>query len=141
MTLTDKFKALTGGGATTVRVVIADDEIAVRRALRRIFERDQRFELVGEAADGREALEKVTSAAPDVVVLDLAMGDNDGIRAIPAIRAAAPDTKIVVLSSMVRFNEAGDDAVRLGAHQVLDKFTPPRTLMKTILRVARTEPE
>ncbi len=136
MTLTDKLKALTGS-TTTVRVLIADDEVAVRRALRRIFERHARFELVGEAADGKEALEKIASTAPDVIVLDLAMGDNDGIKAIPAIRAAAPDIKIVVLSSMVRFHDSGTHAADLGAHRILDKFTPPRRLLKAILDVAK----
>ena len=122
---------------TAIRVLVADDEDLVRRSLQRLFERDKRFEWVGEAADGKEAVEKVIAQTPDVILLDLAMGGNDGLDAIKEIRAAAPDTKIVVLSSMVRYAETGEKALGLGAHKVLDKFTPPRQLAKAILEVTK----
>ena len=122
---------------TAIRVVVADDQDLVRRSLQRIFERDSRFEWVGGAADGKEAVAMVTAEAPDVVVLDLAMGGNDGLDAITGIRAAAPATKIVVLSGMVDFHGTAGKAMELGASRVLDKFTPPKRLTKAILEVTK----
>ena len=125
------------GRSQAISVLIADDESAVRRSLRKIFERDSRFEVVAEASNGAEAHRLVVARRPDVVVLDLAMGESDGLHAIGRISADAPATKIVVLSSMVQHSEAGPRARELGAHRVLDKFTPPARLLKEIVAASK----
>lgn len=82
-----------------IRVVLADDVPDIRVLLRLAIERDGRFEIVGEAADGREAIEVTREMSPDLVVLDLAMPNMDGLQAIPDLRPhIGPDGRIVVLS-------------------------------------------
>jgi diguanylate cyclase (GGDEF)-like protein len=105
---------------TRTRVVIADDTADVRALLRYTLELDGRFEVVGQAADGLEAIAMVTTEKPDAVVLDLAMPVMDGLQAIAGILEASPATKIVVLSGF----EAGHmatDALARGAHVYLEK--------------------
>ena len=126
-----------GRGTTEpIRLLIADDEAQVRRVLRRTFENDDRFMIVGEAHDGADAVDQVASAKPDVLILDLAMPNTNGMEAIPKVRQASPDTKIVVFSNWAGFAEMGAKANAEGAALVIDKFTPPRKLVKAVLRVA-----
>ena len=81
-----------------IRVVIVDDTADLRLLLRIHLERDGRFEVVGEAADGQEGIEVIAATEPDAVVLDLAMPRMDGLTALPLIREAHGDVVIVVLS-------------------------------------------
>lgn len=120
-----------GRGDFPIRTLIVDDDPQVRRVLRRILEGDKRFEVAGEAADGREAVAQVAAQNPDAVILDLAMPDHDGLETIPEILQSSPGCKIVVLSSMV-FGELPQKAVEAGAHAVLSKNTPPRKLLKAL---------
>ena len=118
-----------------IRVVIADDQAEVRRALKTILERDGRFEVVSEASEGAQAIEAVKAAQPHALILDLAMPNVDGLRAIPVIRSASPDTKIVVLSSMVDFQDAGTLAETQGADAVFDKHVAPDELKTAIVEL------
>ncbi len=81
-----------------VRIVIADDHTVMRSGLRLLLEREQDFVVVGEAADGRAATEIVEQHSPDVVVLDIAMPNLNGIEAAARIATARPKTAIVILS-------------------------------------------
>jgi YesN/AraC family two-component response regulator len=81
-----------------IRVVIADDVEALRVLLRTQLELDDAFEVVGEAANGRAAIEVVEKTQPDCILLDLAMPVMDGLQAIPEIRRVDPAVTIVVLS-------------------------------------------
>jgi DNA-binding NarL/FixJ family response regulator len=81
-----------------IRVLLADDTAEIRRLLRVNLELDGRFDIVGEAADGTEAVTLARSLRPDVVVLDLAMPVMDGLQAAPAIRRSSPGSRILVLS-------------------------------------------
>src|SRR4051812_43836917 len=85
-------------GEGRVRVVLVDDSANIRVLVRTHLELDGRFAVVGEAADGRAAVQLARDLRPDAVVLDLAMPVMDGLHALPLIRDAAPPTKIVVLS-------------------------------------------
>src|SRR4029453_15360496 len=83
----------------TLRVVLVDDHELMREGLRSILEREDDVEVVGEAASGRAGLELGQTLAPDVVVMDVAMQDQNGIEATRQIRAACPAVKVLALSS------------------------------------------
>ena len=102
------------------RVVIADDTADVRSLLRYTLELDGRFDVVAQAADGREAVEAVDAEKPDAIVLDLAMPRYDGLQAIGDILASSPGTKIVVLSGFDAQHMAAE-ALKRGAHVYLEK--------------------
>jgi DNA-binding NarL/FixJ family response regulator len=112
-----------------IRVLLADDLRQIRALMRRSLERDGRFEVVGEAVNGHEAIEMATTLRPDAIVLDLGMPGMDGMTAIPEILAATPATKIVVLSGFV---EMAPDVLRAGAHGFFEKTAPPQELAATI---------
>jgi two-component system response regulator NreC len=80
------------------RVVICDDHAVVRAGLRLILEMQPGLALVGEATNGKEALALATEAQPDIVILDLSLPDLSGLAAIPALREAVPDVKVLVLT-------------------------------------------
>src|SRR5579864_587493 len=81
-----------------IRIVLADDHIVMRNGLRLLLERQPDFEVVGEAADGRQTVEICDGLKPDVVVLDIAMPNLNGIEAARQISAKLPHTAIVILS-------------------------------------------
>src|SRR5919107_6268601 len=80
------------------RVLLVDDESLVRRILKQILSAYQDLELVGEAANGEEAIAAVERLQPDVVVMDIRMPASDGIAAVRAIREKYPRVKIIGLS-------------------------------------------
>src|SRR6202166_2868699 len=83
---------------STVRILLADDHTVMRAGLRLLLERQQNFEVVGEAADGREAVEIAGAQKPAVVVMDIAMPHLNGVEAARQILGRHPDTAIVMLS-------------------------------------------
>nr|WP_255378059.1 response regulator transcription factor [Quadrisphaera sp. DSM 44207] len=106
-----------------VRVLIADDHHLWRRGLEMVLGTEDDMEVVGEASDGLEAVTKAAALLPDVVLLDVRMPRRSGIEACREIKAAAPATKIVLLTSS---DEESDlfDAVRAGANGYLLKDIP-----------------
>jgi len=106
-----------------LRVFLCDDVPEFRALMRAVLEEACDCEVVGEAGDGRAAIEGVAETQPDVVLLDLDMPGADGLSAIPAMRAAVPDARIVVLSSFAaeRMERRVLDA---GADAYLEKRTP-----------------
>ena len=81
-----------------IRILLADDHNIMRRGLRLLLERQAGFEVVAEAADGREAAERAEATRPDIVVLDIAMPNMGGIEAAQRIKAILPQAAIVILS-------------------------------------------
>src|SRR6266568_7881908 len=81
-----------------IRVLVADDLEEYRVLLRKMLEMDGRFVIVAEASDGRVAVELAEKEKPDVVLLDIAMPDMDGLEAIPCMRHVERQTRVVVLS-------------------------------------------
>lgn len=81
-----------------IRILLADDHTVVRRGLRLLLERQPEFGVVAEASDGKQAVEAVEQSKPDVVVLDIAMPNLNGIEAAQRILSVSPNTSIVVLS-------------------------------------------
>jgi diguanylate cyclase (GGDEF)-like protein/PAS domain S-box-containing protein len=120
--------------ARPVRVVIADDSPVVRRLLRRVLTTDASTEIVGEAADGNEAVTACRDTQPDVVLLDLEMPGLSGLSAMPLLAEAAPGTRIVVLS--VDAERRRSEAIAAGASAVVDKGADPVHLRSVVTAVA-----
>ena len=121
-----------------VRVVIVDDHPVVRDGLRGMLEADDALVVVGEAADGAEAVRLVARVAPDVVLMDLRMPGVDGVAAIARIGADHPDVRVLVLTT---YDTEADilRAVEAGASGYLLKDTPRAELRRAILATAAGE--
>jgi DNA-binding NarL/FixJ family response regulator len=104
----------------SIRVLIVDDHALFRRGLEMVLEGERDIEVVGEAADGREAIERAEQTAPDVVLMDVRMPHSSGIEAAGVIKNALPTTKIVMLTIS---DEEGDlyEAIKAGASGYLLK--------------------
>jgi len=83
----------------TKLVLIADDNIVVRRALRQVFQYESDFEVCGEAGNGREAIERAEQCKPDLVVMDLSMPVMNGLDAARAIKRVLPDVPVIMFSN------------------------------------------
>jgi DNA-binding NarL/FixJ family response regulator len=114
-----------------IRVMIVDDHAVVREGIRTYLELEDRIVLVGEAANGREAAEKVRALKPDVVLMDLLMPEMDGIAATRAIKQQAPDVKVIVLTSFTD-DEHIMPAIEAGATGYLLKDVSAEELVKAI---------
>lgn len=118
-----------------LRVLIADDAPDIRLLLR-MYLTDTRLEVVGEATNGAEAVELATAEKPDAVILDLAMPVMDGLQAIPLIKEASPDTKIVVLSGFDA-DRMAERALKLGADTYLQKGVALGDISQTLWNLCR----
>jgi two-component system response regulator NreC len=81
-----------------LRILLADDHGLVRRGARALLQARHGWRVVGEAANGREAVEKATKLKPDVAIVDISMPELDGIEVVGQIRKAVPDTRVLVLT-------------------------------------------
>jgi NarL family two-component system response regulator LiaR len=118
-----------------IRLVIADDHAVVREGLRSLVATEEGLEIVGEAENGRQAVELVAQMKPDVVLLDLAMPEMDGVEAIESIRDLETDVRILVLTSFAD-DERVYAAVEAGAHGYLLKDSSPAQLLRAIRDVS-----
>ena len=118
-----------------IRVLIVDDHSVVREGLRMFLERDPELKVVGEAADGAEAVELAQYLRPDVVLMDLLMPVMDGIAATAAIHNDLPDTEVVALTSVLE-SDLVIRAVKAGAIGYLLKDTQAAELRKAIKAAA-----
>lgn len=123
-----------------IRVLIADDHDIVRRGLRMTIQGEPDMLLVGEAANGRQALELAVRLRPDVLLLDLQMPEMDGWQAAQAIRAAAPQVAILVLTSY-RDDAQLYAALRTGVQGYLLKDIDGDALVQAIRGAARGLPQ
>jgi DNA-binding NarL/FixJ family response regulator len=122
----------------TVRVVLAEDQALVRAGLVTILGTDPGLEVVGEAADGVEALQLVAAHRPDVALLDVRMPRCDGIQATRRIVAEHPATKVLVLTTFGQ-DEVVFEALQAGAAGFLLKDTRPEDLLAAVHAVAAGE--
>ena len=119
----------------TIKVLIADDQELVRTGFRKILESESDLEVVGEAADGREAVERCVRLHPDVVLMDIRMPHVDGLE---ATRQLAGRTRVVILTTF-DLDEYVYEALRSGASGFLLKDAPADQLVTAIRVVAAGE--
>ena len=125
-------------GDGSIRIMIADDHPVVREGLAAMLGREPDIEVVGEARDGQEAVERVDALHPDIVLMDLQMPRLDGVEAIRQIRARHADVQTIVLTTY------GDDdsifrGIEAGARGYLLKDAPRDELFRAVRAVARGE--
>ena len=101
-------------------MVVADDVAGLRYLIREMLADDAAFEVIGEAADGQEAVDVVCEMRPDILFLDLAMPKMDGLEVISTLIERCPETDIVVLSGFSAARTA-DIAISLGARAYIEK--------------------
>jgi two-component system, NarL family, response regulator LiaR len=118
-----------------IRVLIADDHAVVRMGLRALIATEPGLEVVGEAVDGTDAVRKVRSLRPDVIVLDLVMPRKDGIQAAAEIRQEDPGARILVLTSFAEEDKLVP-AFKAGAAGYVLKDSAPQDLLQAIRDVA-----
>ena len=122
-----------------IRVFVTDDHSIVRKGIKATLELVPDMELVGEATNGRQAVEMVGASKPDVILMDLVMPEMDGIEAIRQIKSQYPEIAILVLTTF-----AGEDkvfpAIKAGASGYQLKDSDPEELVAAIRQVCRGEP-
>jgi len=123
----------------SIRVLIADDHAIVREGQRALIETEPGMELVGEAADGVEAVHMARTLQPDVILLDLLMPRKGGVEAIQEIKAQNAEARILVLTSFAE-DEKVYAAIKAGALGYLLKDASPQEILAAIRDVHRGEP-
>jgi DNA-binding NarL/FixJ family response regulator len=118
-----------------VRVLLVDDDDLMRAGLKAVLSSDDAIEVVGEAADGRAAVEQAQALTPEVVLMDVRMPDLDGISATREVLASSPDVKVLVLTTFEQ-NDYIFGALNAGASGFLLKRTSPEKLIAGIHTVA-----
>ena len=121
-----------------IRILVADDHALLRRGLVSLLEYQKDFAVIGEAGNGREAVDRSRELKPDVVILDLSMPVMDGVEAARLIHEALPDVRILILTT---FGTSVDvaRAVRAGATGALVKDSDDDELLASIRKVANGE--
>jgi two-component system nitrate/nitrite response regulator NarL len=121
-----------------LRILLVDDHLLFRKGLIRLLDAQPEFDVVGEARDGLEAIEKTRQLRPDVVLMDIRMPNCDGLEATRRIKAQMPAVQVVMLT--VSDNEQDlATAVRSGADGYLLKDLQPEELFEQLRRVGRGE--
>lgn len=133
------------GGSTTesapISVYLVDDVPELRELIKYGMEEDPGFEVVGEAGDGKSAIEGIAEIRPAAVLLDLSMPDMNGMEAIPQIRDRDPEVAIIVLSGFSA-DRMGGKVVERGADAYVEKGTPIQEIRDTTrMAVARRRGE
>jgi DNA-binding NarL/FixJ family response regulator len=119
---------------STVRILLADDHPIVRDGLKKLLQLEEDFEVVGEAGDGREVLDRVHELDPDVLLLDLRMPNLDGLSALQALQQTNKRTRVIILTASEDKNEFVQ-AMKLGCSGIVLKLTAPDLIVKSIRTV------
>ncbi|MFL5838236.1 MAG: response regulator [Solirubrobacteraceae bacterium] len=126
-------------GALTTRILLADDHTVVRRGLRLVLEAEPDLEVVAEAADGAEAVQRAGSGDVDLAVLDVAMPRMTGLQATREIRRRAPEVRVLILS-MHDNEQYLYEALRAGASGYVLKTVADRDLVEACRATVRGDP-
>jgi len=121
------------------RILIVDDHEIFRRGLRSLLESRPEFEILGEAADGLQAIEKATQLKPDLIVMDVSMPQLDGLQATRQIRKKLPQTKILILSQHDTSHMLSA-ALEAGANGYVTKSQVSRCLLSALDAVSNGRP-
>ncbi len=119
-------------GVSKNRVLLADDNVVVRSAVRRLFSAHPDFEVSGEAENGLDALRKAQSLRPDLIVLDLAMPVMNGLEAAPALRKLLPTTRLILLTA-----HNGPEVERLSRQAGVDAVVSKNQASSRLIERAR----
>ncbi len=122
----------------SIRVVVVDDQALVRAGLRKIFEADPAFEIVGEASNGADAVDLAQRLQPDVVVMDIRMPVLDGLEATRRLTGDGAEARILILTTF-DLDEYVYEALRAGASGFMLKDAPPEELIMAVRVVAAGE--
>jgi DNA-binding NarL/FixJ family response regulator len=114
-----------------VTIIVADDHVVIRKGLRTLLEERRGWKVVGEAANGREAVEKAARLRPDVVVMDLSMPELNGLDATRLILKVMPDARVVILT-MHNTEELVEKTLRAGARGYVLKSDTERDLITAL---------
>jgi DNA-binding NarL/FixJ family response regulator len=124
---------MTGEKMTAIRVLLVDDVEEVRRNLRTVLMLSGNIEIVGEAANGSEAIRLTESLQPDVVLMDLEMPIMDGYESTGQIKSRFPCCKVIALT-VHDYESARTKAKQTGVDAFLVKGAPVKTIVQTILK-------
>ena len=122
-----------------IRLLIADDHELVREGLRKVLEPRREWEVCGEAANGREAVEKAGQLRPDLVILDFSMPELNGLEAARQIRAALPRTEVIILT-MHETDSLVRDVLAVGARGFILQSDAGRVLVQAVEAVLNGKP-
>jgi DNA-binding NarL/FixJ family response regulator len=123
----------------SVRILVADDHEIVRQGLRALLETQPGWQVVAEAVDGREALDKAKRLRPDVVVLDVSMPNLNGLEATRQIRKALPETEVLILT-MHDSEQLVREVLEAGARGYVLKSDAGRELVTAVESVRKSKP-
>ncbi len=121
-----------------ITVMIVDDHVVIRSGLRMLIEHDQQMRVVAMAGNQAEALERAAKETPDVIVLDLLLGDEDALAFLPELCEASPSSRVLVLTG-VQNPDAHRRAIRRGAMGIVLKEHAADQLLKAIEKVNKGE--
>jgi DNA-binding NarL/FixJ family response regulator len=120
--------------ARPITIMIVDDHVVIRSGLRMLIEHDQQMQVVAQAGNKAEALERAAGARPDVIILDLVLGDDDGLVFLPELCQASPTSRVLVLTG-VQNPDSHRRAIRRGAMGIVLKEHAADQLLKAIKKV------
>jgi len=121
-----------------IRIMIVDDHAVIRAGLRMLIEQDSMMKVVAMAGNSAEAFEQLAKEAPDLIILDLVLGEEDGLTLLPALREKNPKTRILILTGVLN-PDAHRAAIRKGAMGIVLKEHAADLLLKAIKKVNEGE--
>jgi two-component system nitrate/nitrite response regulator NarL len=121
-----------------IRILIVDDHAVVRAGLRMLIDQNPAMKVIGVAGNGAEALALAASEQPNMIILDILLGDEDGLTLLPELREAATDARVLVLTGL-RSSESQRRAIVAGAMGVVLKEHAAEVLLKAIIKVHQGE--
>ena len=124
--------------ARPITIMIVDDHVVIRSGLRMLIEHDQQMLVVAQAGSRAEALDRAAGTLPDVIILDLLLGDEDGLSFLPELCQASPNSRVLVLTG-VQNPDAHRRAIRRGAVGIVLKEHAADQLLKAIKKVHEGE--
>ena len=130
--------------SSVIRILLCEDQMLMRQGLRTILELEAGFEVVGEAANGEEAIQKFDELrqqglGPDIILMDVQMPRKNGVQATAAITSAHPAARVIILTTF-DYEDYVFEAIKAGAIGYLLKDVPANELVSTIRKVYRGEP-